>query len=435
MAKENVYGEAGKNTYTIPNVVGFFSNEVDKKTGVTQVYIQGPLLTQKSVGTYNPQTGKFTPDSNSNLTQQQLKTISEPAGINAIKSSSVKVATEGIKSTGVPPQEAQKKAQDLVTKNPTSSTELNSDQLIASVQISDQPYSNEKGKEGGVRGSYYENLRYPIDAKFLKDQDCVKFSMYRYQAKKASIGGDDLASFSGSVKGKGMGSVLLPIQPTISDSNLVNWGESPLNAVEALGAAAALAGITKGGKGLKESLTNLKEGLNNPETNSNVKSALAAFFAGEAAGANQSFFTRTTGAILNNNLELLFQGPSLRSFTFTFSLSAREPKEADAIKKIIRFFKQGMSVKRSTTALFLKSPNIFDIQYYYKGSEHPYINKIKTCALQNFSVNYTPEGNYATFEDGAMTQYNLTLTFGEIEPLFDDDYTKLDGNSDQFIGY
>lgn len=432
MAKENVYGEAGKNTYTIPNVVGFFSNEVDKKTGVTQVYIQGPALTQQSVATYNPQTGKFTPDSNSKLTQQQLKTISEPAGINAIKTSSTKIATEGIKATGVSQKEAEQKAKELTTKNSASNGELTSDQLVASIQIGDQPYSK---KEGGVRGSYYENLRYPIDAKFMKDQDCVKFSMYRYQAKKSSIGGEDLASFSGSVKGKGMGSVLLPIQPTISDSNLVQWGESSLNAVEALGAAAALAGITKGGKGLSESLTNLQTGLNNPETNSNVKSALAAFFAGESAGANQSFFTRTTGAILNNNLELLFQGPTLRNFTFSFSLSAREPKEAEAIKKIIRFFKQGMSVKRSTTALFLKSPNIFDIEYYYKGSEHPYINKIKTCALQNFSVNYTPDGNYATFEDGAMTQYNLTLTFGEIEPLFDDDYTKLDGDSDQFIGY
>jgi hypothetical protein len=91
-----------------------------------------------------------------------------------------------------------------------------------------------------------------------------------------------------------------------------------------------------------------------------------------------------------------------------------------------------MSVKRSNSALFLKTPNIFDIEYLHKGSSHPYINQIKTCALQNFTVNYTPGGNYATFEDGAMTQYDLNLTFGEIEPLFDDNY-KDDG--DTTIGY
>jgi hypothetical protein len=32
---------------------------------------------------------------------------------------------------------------------------------------------------------------------------------------------------------------------------------------------------------------------------------------------------RTEGAILNPNMELLFNGPSLRSFTFSFKLASR----------------------------------------------------------------------------------------------------------------
>lgn len=294
--------------------------------------------------------------------------------------------------------------------------------------------------DGPVRDSY-PNLRYPLDAKFLKEQDCIKFSMFRYSPRTFKVGGNDLSSFSGDIRKQNpknpMGYVLLPIQPSITDSNPVSWGESRLSSIDAMVAAAALAGIQKGPEGLGQSLEDITSGIRN--NSSNLQGALATYFAGQAAGANKDFFTRATGSVLNENLELLFQGPSLRSFTFSFSLSAREPKEAEEIKKIIRFFKQGMSVKRSSSALFLKTPNIFDIQYFHKDKEHPYINKIKTCALQNCVVNYTPAGNYATYEDGAMTQYDLTLSFGEIEPLYDDDYDNADkaigGGLDSSIGY
>lgn len=296
---------------------------------------------------------------------------------------------------------------------------------------------NQKGlndaiSDSGVRQKY-DNYRYPINANFSQ-QDCIKFSMYRFAPKKFGVT-ENLGGFTGSNKGSAMGTVTLPIQPSITDSNAVSWGENSMNALQALAGAAALAGIQKGGEGLGESLEQISTGLQNKGKSGDVKAGLAAYFAGEAAGANTGFLTRATGAVLNNNLELLFQGPSLRSFTFNFSLSAREQKEAEEIRKIIRLFKQGMSVKRSSSALFLKTPNIFDVQYLHKGKQHPYINQIKTCALTNFVVNYTPAGNYATYEDGAMTQYDITLTFGEIEPLFDDDYTKLDGDADTTIGY
>ena len=40
-----------------------------------------------------------------------------------------------------------------------------------------------------------------------------------------------------------------------------------------------------------------------------------------------------------------------------------------------------------------------------------------------------------SFEDGAMASYQLDLTFQELEPIYDDDYTDLDGNRDTQIGY
>ena len=312
--------------------------------------------------------------------------------------------------------------------NNATSTQPGDQQSEAKSTDFNQDSLNKQITDSGVRQNY-GNMRYPRDAKFMSEQDCIKFTMFRYQPKKVAIT-SGLGAFSGSNKGKSMGTVMLPIQPTISDSNGVSWGENSMNALEAAAAAAALAGIMKGPEGVGESIETIAKGIR--ENKNDAIAGLAAGFASQAAGGNQGFLTRATGAILNNNLELLFQGPALRSFTFTFSMSARYKEESEEIRKIIRFFKQGMSVKRSEGDLFLKSPNIFDIQYYNKNEEHRYINKIKTCALQNCVVNYTPAGNYATYEDGAMTQYDMTLTFGEIEPLFDDDYGQSD---DGLIGY
>lgn len=282
---------------------------------------------------------------------------------------------------------------------------------------------------GGVKGNYYI---YPID--MSEQQDRIKFTMYRYKSKNINISNiSDLSKsiFSGENKGEFMGTVFLPIQPSISDSNVVKWGDDPMNSLEAIAATAAYGTIQKGGEALGESI----EGVQNliQGSNTSIKAALTSVLAGNAAN-NKNFLTRSQGAILNPNLELLFDAPTLRTFTFTFDMSAREEKELDEIMRIIRFFKQGMSVKKSDSYLFLKTPNVFDIEYKFQSDkEHKYLNKIKTCVLQTCSVNYTPEGNYATFENGGMTKYNMQLSFSEIDPIYDNDYGTDDNTTN--IGY
>jgi hypothetical protein len=68
------------------------------------------------------------------------------------------------------------------------------------------------------------------------------------------------------------------------------------------------------------------------------------------------------------------------------------------------------------------------------------MNKIKYCALQNFSVDYTPLGSYTTYEDGTMVAYSLSMQFQELVPIYDKDYmdkdpkTKVESITDN-IGY
>jgi hypothetical protein len=168
--------------------------------------------------------------------------------------------------------------------------------------------------------------------------------------------------------------------------------------------------------------------------------ALGATFAAAAVrGNNAEILSRAEGAVINPNLELLFNGPQLRPFNFTFKLAAREKKESDNIIKILNFFKRGSSAIRTESNLFLKAPHTFHIQYLHmgqSGEDHPFIGRIKECALQSITTSYTPEGQYATFNDGAMVSYQITMQFSELEPIFNDDYERIgDKATDTEIGF
>jgi hypothetical protein len=279
------------------------------------------------------------------------------------------------------------------------------------------------------------NHRYPKTMNTSGEkQDVITFTQRVYTPPSGLSGtGNPGGTLLGSKEQKGtiLGTVTLPIQPTISDSNSVSWQQDTLNPLEMAGIQFSESFIKNGLTGGKDAIDIILSTLG-PEQE-NLKQAIISASVGAAIGKN--VLARTTGAILNPNIELLFNTPTLRTFSYRFQLSAREKDDTEQIQKIIRFFKKGMAVRRSISELFLLTPNIFEIQYRYKeqSSDHPYINKIKTCALTNFQVDYTPTGSYMTFdEDGSMVSYVINLTFEELQPIYQDEYDTLPAAS---IGY
>lgn len=271
----------------------------------------------------------------------------------------------------------------------------------------------------------YENLVYPTG---LGDfgQDFIKFTSYSYGGRTFSPGANAAETLSlgigprnfGDIKG----SVSLPIQPSITDLNTVQWGSENLNPITAFAASLSFGAMSDPSKSFNDAL----EAAERLIKSKNTSPAVRLYLAGKAVGVN-GLLSRIGGGILNPNMELLFQGPQLRPFTFVFRLSAREKSEADTIRKIIRYFKQNMAVKTAEDNLFLKAPNIFEIHYRQgrnKSEDHPSLNRIKKCALQSCNVDYTPDGSYMTFNDenNTMVSYNLTLQFQELEPVTSRDY-------------
>jgi len=264
--------------------------------------------------------------------------------------------------------------------------------------------------------------RYPLN-KDRKRFDYLQVTAKQYKPNSFS-GAEGMVQDAEDRNMPSVGSVYLPMQPGLAESSNVNWGGETLNAIEA--AAANIAGSTIEGasKGNKEMLAGLlggsKDALKTVFGEGGVTSGdVAAYFAQQAVGKN--VFTRTTGKIMNPNLELLFSGPRLRTFNYNYQFTPREKREAREIRSIIKFFKKQMAPKRKGK-LFLESPNVFKLKYIFKGGgQHPFLNKIKLCALQSFNVQYTPDGSYMTYDDGSMTSYTCSMTFQELNPIFEDE--------------
>ena len=309
-----------------------------------------------------------------------------------------------------------------------------------------------------------EILKYPSNLD--QNQDCIEFSVYEYNDPRSiasagliipGVGGskDPYKKFSDA------GTVFLPITK-INDNNTVDWIEERLNEIQRVAANASI--FLQGGSAVnKEAVQSNNDAFDQFGkfiTGSPAGNLFRTYFAGQAVQAN-NLLTRSTGAILNPNLELLFNGPQLRQFSFSFDMVAREGKskngnenEAEIIKKIIYFFKAYMAVRdnigdlgqigdeNQSIGVFLNSPYVFKIRYLKGHSsslkedinslkEHKSIGKIKMCALQSCSVDYTPMGTYMTFDDddATMVMYRITLQFKELTPIYASDY------KDHQIGY
>ena len=231
----------------------------------------------------------------------------------------------------------------------------------------------------------------------------------------------------------------LPIPQEVNDANSVTWGEDSLNIFQLAGLAAAQRIMTRPGETFQDVANLIQKGIDLPNVDDNVKNAVLAGISGQAINAlggnvsPGSVIARSTGQILNSNLELLFKGVNLRSFPFSVTFSPRNFEEAIRVKTIIRYLKQTMAPKTGVegggTGIFLKSPDVFSLRYLHKGADHPFLNSFKLCALTGLNVNYTNAGTYASYDQGTPVNIRMNMTFKELNPIYSEDYEGM-GDSD-----
>ena len=252
--------------------------------------------------------------------------------------------------------------------------------------------------------------------------------------------------------GDPMGSCILPIPNRLGVSQGVNWGEGRANAIE-LGAFNAVTNATanlvgKDGGGLIKLLTDgatqarsvfntvakqLRENDGGANAGTVINATVAKSVLGRL-GINvdvDQFLTRETGAAINPNLELLFSGPQLRTFSFVFNFAPNSTEEATMVRKIHRWFRQGMLAQKTTDfgnggSLFLGSPNVFRLCYKNNNRRIKGLNTFKICALTSVQVDFTPDGVYQSYEDefarSQPVRSTMKVDFNELTPIFANDY-------------
>ena len=354
---------------------------------------------------------------------------------------------------------------------------------LANDKIIITPEQLESFLSGMNGGDTIEGGSYPIDNTFgmRNGQDYVTIDQFEYQApRKDQIFGvkdpedgnkrKPLKNISdGNLRisplKKFIAQVKLPMPNSINDSNNVTWGDDKMNnmtaaivssamqnpalvgaaglggnlignllGVEGLGQTAALGAVaasaTEGG--LSERIGQLMKIAETPGGQMAVKSQLQSAILG-MAGVNvspESILSRGAGVVPNANMELLFDTPTLRNFEFSWKMTPRDEKEAEVVKKIIRFFKQGMAAKTLNNvagdrALFLGTPNIFRLQYRTANGEIiEGVNRIKPCAITGTAVNYTPDGVWSAYDQGQPVSTVLTIRMAELEPVYASDYSQ-----------
>jgi len=322
------------------------------------------------------------------------------------------------------------------------------------------PTTTNTSKPSPFNGS---TLAYPKDI-LTEIQEYLQIKAIKYDAPNASNlsgggQGTGLGILSGGLDSRyqnitqstlrgisnDLGTVILPMPGGVTDVNGSNWGDAYLNPLSSvgLGAMADIGGsITNPSNVLGSTLDQLNDAKN--AVNSDAGKFAAAYGVSRALQQvnlnvdENELLARTTGYISNPNAELLYKGPRLRQFSFTYRMTPRTSAEAIIIRKIVRFFKQSMAAKKST--FLLATPSVFFLEYKRKSGNKTIksLNKFKPCALTQFNIDNSTSQYWNSYYDDISDESQpisttIQLSFQEITPIFYESYSEFSDTDD--VGY
>lgn len=170
----------------------------------------------------------------------------------------------------------------------------------------------------------------------------------------------------------------------------------------------------------------LTAGINAIKNNSSVLGMAGDAFTGAMKATGSAVATKILGQMKygqkvfgmtpgNAKEEQLFQGVGFRNYTFDFDFAPKTPAESKTVLDIIRMFKHHMLPEFLDENKFIYIfPSEFEIRYYKGSKENTHLERQMTTVLTSVNVNYTPNNQFNTFEDGMPSHIRLSLQFKEV---------------------
>ena len=289
-------------------------------------------------------------------------------------------------------------------------------------------YNEFKSKRRLTQKGTKQILRYPV-AEIHDTTDYLQIKVVSYKTIPENSGEKNKivgapGSRRNSNKEESLATIFLPIPSAIQDRNSVSYQGSNINAIAGT-AIGGIQNVMQAGEFSMEGFTNVAGEIKDTVSKTfgaagggnRILDLITKSLASQALGVFggnvfvDQLLARGEGIVFNPNMELLFNGPSLRQFAFSFQMTPRSQAESDAVKSIIRTFKSNMAPQVTAEgggSLFLKTPNVFELTYKQGNQPHSFLHQFKQCFLENVSVNYTGAGTYATYGDGTP----VSIIFG-----------------------
>ena len=283
------------------------------------------------------------------------------------------------------------------------------------------------------------SLRYPFERAIGSDSDYVIFEFFTYNppfgrgvgegnsgAQATATGTPSYQTYNASVDKldpSGLSPILLYMPEDVQTQYGQKWGGAAFGSVPAglmqlVGGGATLSTFADNIPGVIKSTVfdKIRQGINK--------------VAGAQISENQ-ILGGVTGSILNPNTEMMYDGPELRTLEMNFKMVATSDREAQEIKKICTTFKKAMLPQFGGNASsffggeegfgagnLIKVPNICTIKFMFGNDLHPYLTQYKAMAISNVAINYTPDGSYATYENGSPVATQLKVSLKEMKNIF-----------------
>ena len=319
-------------------------------------------------------------------------------------------------------------------------------------------------------------LRYPKDTLYDKSTDYMSFEFYQYippfskeitgtdQSPINSVGYYNTSGNQEKKASDELSTVYLYMPEDVSSSFAADWGDKSFTNVQR--DALRLAGATAAGRAGATGAAAIDAARNAAgRVNSLIAQAVTSGInniPGNIGGANNINQTlgSTVGTVLNPNVELLFNSFGLRKFNHTWKFAPQSKPEAEEIKKIYNTFKKASLPKYGTAGneLFNKIkeglikkdpeaekldrevninnnyigvPNLVQVKYKKGAALHPWLPKWKLAVITGVEINFTPDGTFATYDDGSPVATSMTVSFQETKLVYGNEIN-IDSEEAQF---
>ena len=266
----------------------------------------------------------------------------------------------------------------------------------------------------------------------LGEVDYITFSHRKYQPNQKNIvTGGNITKNSAEPPASGNTIALYMPTSTPASNNAQGWTDSgnkfsgPIGLIKkALGSAAL--NIDK--VNLSGSAGDVATQLVGDSTMGQVGFQFATELVSGLAGVEPNqLMSISKGQINNPNVEMMYDGPKLRAFSFNFIFLPYNTSDTSSVNNIIKEFKLYSTPNLDgADKRMLGVPHLWNINY--QGKAAPYMNKFKPCVLTNFVVQENGGDPYhSTFYDGAPTSTSIQLRFEETQIITREDHEESDG--------